>query len=1069
MIPKIIHLDPYFPTGEATVQLVSFWDQGKNYGEYITKHASVASDYFKTVKSIPGHSIVYVLAVSSWEAYGENRNGDSFPEHPYKENEKPPWVSAEETLPMHYKSFEQFGFNYRHHCFPAGSPVLLADRTRVAIENVREGDLVETLEGTKKVARIMRRPYAGEGVQLSLRGKYEPLTGTADHPVLVYRREQVHCPHRYNYLTIAGKGCSTKACQEKRGSIGDPEWAPLSSVLPGDYLVFPKPKHGGVEINSEVARLVGWVASEGYLGNKGAIQFTFSEDNTQDISSVKECLEENKMHASCSPRELYGLTAISACSSRMHDFLSEYIQGVLSEKHITGKILEWSEESLLQMLGAYIDGDGHVAPTGKNAGQLRIRSSSPQMLYILSDVIKSLGVPATIQWDIPAGEMTSPTNGKIYTSSGSGVVTVESAYSPFIAKYSRKQFVRGGRNPQTITVGDVFLVQVTAREDLELSEDVFNLEVEGAHHYVVNGAVVHNCNRDPAKAVGKVMQAFWNPTMHRVELLIDLEDSKAPDLAERIRNGEFPPVSMGTRVKYDVCSICGNRAPTRAQYCDHLKYQMRDVIDGKKVSALNPSPKFFDISWVFRPADPNAFMLKKVAEHSYEISGASAGEYLASMDHKKIAAKKLAVIDKVVQGIPIDAKSEGIDPSELNSLQQMRTMVNDVGEKTPDFPDDVLRQLSNFSLPKIFSTLLAGHGMVLSTPEVLKITIFKTNPRSNVPEDVLDKGVAMQRSIMELFSDMPQLLDQLKGSGALNLGVENIDPKIAEIVSPYIEKRAGIGEYLKRRFLPEDYRNEPAYTEQYTLTDPSSGQRYGTTRGAAIAAHDEIAKRNLYKILGGGLLLGGAYKLVGHGLDTQGWGKLKPLLAVGLGAVGGYNLPSMGKHYMTDQGMPIPVNTELAKLSEEGSSASLVLPVFGTLGTMVALSHDYKSRLRSEVPLGHPGLPLSRRILDKVEEFNDKHPIATALIGAGGLYGLGKTPPAKYIGEAISRVKEPAKKFIGNAKEDVTATMRGLASGNTKISSYLGESIMGSGSTVLLPEINIDKLAEWVGRLLIEG
>lgn len=692
MIPKIVHLDPYFPTGELTVQPVLLWANGRPCYEGISKHASVGTEYFKTITPVPGHSFVYVLAVSSWETYGENRNGDSFPESPYKEHENPPWISPQDVLPLHYKTFEQFGYNYRHHA-----------------------------------------------------------------------------------------------------------------------------------------------------------------------------------------------------------------------------------------------------------------------------------------------------------------------------------------------------------------------------------------NKDPAKAVGKVVKAFWNPTMHRVELLVDLENEKAPDLVERITNGEFPPVSMGTRVMYDVCSICGNRAPTRAQYCDHLKFQMRDVIEGRKVSALNPSPKFFDISWVFRGADPIAFMLKKVAyDSAYELSGAEAGEYLEGMTQTKNAARKMAVIDKIVQGIPVDAKAYGMDPAEVSNLCHMRDTVSMIGKGMPSLPDSLLHGLSSHSLPNIFSSMMASGGMMLSTPEVVKITIYKVFPKANVADAVVDRSVAMQNGILKLFSDFPQLLEKLRETGILDMGVDHVDPKIMEMVAPYMEKRSGIAKYLKKKLIPEDWRDVDPDTQELTITDPGSGYTYGTTIGAATRAHDEIAKANLKKVVGGAALLGGAYKLIGSGLDSKGFGKLKPLAALGLGALGVSQWPSMGKHYMTDQGVPVPTMTELAKVSSVGSATTLALPLLGTLGAMALMSHDYQSRLRSGIPVGYEGLPWSRRLLDQAEEFADKHPLIAGLAGTVALRQLGKTVPAQLFGHKAKKIWEPVSETLSGAREQSKQKLQDMVEAE-KLSSYLSEAVSPPSSTVLMPDIDLEKVSMWLGDLILNG
>lgn len=585
------------------------------------------------------------------------------------------------------------------------------------------------------------------------------------------------------------------------------------------------------------------------------------------------------------------------------------------------------------------------------------------------------------------------------------------------------------------------------------------------HHYKTFEQFGHNyrhhANKDPAKAVGKVVKAFWNPAMHRVELLIDLNNAAAPDLADRIAAGEYPPVSMGTRVPYDVCNCCGNRAPTRAQYCNHLRFQMREVINGKKVCALNPRPKFFDISWVFRPADPIAFMMKKVAnESAYEITGAEAGEYLNKHSSFKDAAHKIAVIDKIVQGLPVDARSAGMNETELQNMKHCVPLAMELGRASVNFPDDMLHGMSRLSMPQIFSTM-AARGMSPTTPEVVKITIIKVYKKLPAPE-LVDKSVALQNGIFGLLEDHPQIIQQLMNSGALSLGSQHVNPDLFNALGPFMEKRSGISEYLKRRIVPETWRDESPYTSTMTMTDPATGQTYATTRGAAISAHDEIAKRNLYKVLGGTALLGGAYKVIGHGLGPgRAW--MKPLVAGGLGALGISQYPSMGPHYMTDQGIPVPTMTELAKV---GSVAGFALPAIGTLGLMALLGQDYSSRMQDGIPLGYPGLPLSRRILDQLEETVQEHPVISAGVGTLGLHMLGRSPIGQW---GHKRLFTPLMDIGGDIAGKARGIIGKVSAGKTKLSSYMEEDIPQPLDTVLLPEIDLDRLAEKIGELIVEG
>lgn len=173
----------------------------------------------------------------------------------------------------------------------------------------------------------------------------------------------------------------------------------------------------------------------------------------------------------------------------------------------------------------------------------------------------------------------------------------------------------------------------------------------------------HHVNKDPRLALGKPVFAWYNDEMHRVELILAI-DRNAPGartVVSRIQNGEQLYVSMGCRVQYDVCSICGHKSRTRAEYCDHLKYNLKKILpDGHQVYALNPDPKFFDISLVSRPADPTAFALDKLASLSDNFENISVPDYNDFIE-KAAAFKKVADIIKQVRGEVVSTKIPSVE------------------------------------------------------------------------------------------------------------------------------------------------------------------------------------------------------------------------------------------------------------------------------------------------------------------------------------------------------------------------------------------------------------------------
>lgn len=143
----------------------------------------------------------------------------------------------------------------------------------------------------------------------------------------------------------------------------------------------------------------------------------------------------------------------------------------------------------------------------------------------------------------------------------------------------------------------------------------------------------HHVNKDPNKAYGYILGAFWDDRMKRVILVSELIKTMcakmgALDLYNRIANGEFPDSSMGSKVPYDRCSICNHHARTPMQYCEHVRkgavppYGMKSLLpDGRVCGVYNDYPRFFDDSFVFVGAERSAKVMSNVTD---QVSGSNA-------------------------------------------------------------------------------------------------------------------------------------------------------------------------------------------------------------------------------------------------------------------------------------------------------------------------------------------------------------------------------------------------------------------------------------------------------------
>ena len=221
-------------------------------------------------------------------------------------------------------------------------------------------------------------------------------------------------------------------------------------------------------------------------------------------------------------------------------------------------------------------------------------------------------------------------------------------------------------------------------------------------------------NRPSSPSFGIVPKSWYNEEMHRVELILGIDKQKAPDLVKRIENGEILEVSMGAKVPYDICSICGHKATPQQGYCDHVKYEKRKIYnDGKQVYMINVQPTFFDISIVKKRADKVAFMLAKVASDNSKEDLPHIGnspeenkkentliKRLPSIATTDILQKNLEkivpILDKVEPDIAPEILNEMADSASLEDI--LRSFIlNMVPLKPKEFAHIVIRK---YGLPK---------------------------------------------------------------------------------------------------------------------------------------------------------------------------------------------------------------------------------------------------------------------------------------------------------------------------------------------------------------------------------
>lgn len=119
----------------------------------------------------------------------------------------------------------------------------------------------------------------------------------------------------------------------------------------------------------------------------------------------------------------------------------------------------------------------------------------------------------------------------------------------------------------------------------------------------------------PDKIYGTVKAAAHNPAMQRIELVIQVPHGRDwDDDLQKIANDQDVGFSIGCRVPYDVCLMCGHKAETPKQWCEHLEGRLGQLTkEGRFLGVANDMMTYFDISRVRKPADRIAWSLYTAA------------------------------------------------------------------------------------------------------------------------------------------------------------------------------------------------------------------------------------------------------------------------------------------------------------------------------------------------------------------------------------------------------------------------------------------------------------------------
>ena len=338
-------------------------------------------------------------------------------------------------------------------CFTAGHMVLTSDGYR-PIESIAPGDMVVTHEGRlRPVVRIgSKMAHVGRVTGV---GIGEDIVCTPDHPFrsVAWRNQNTRRGNKYAVVE----------------HIGEPEWT-TAEDMPGkqwcaltEVDVSAPALPCGFDV-PELLYIAGFYLGDGFIRrwtgkSKKAVVFGVNP------AKVDRFLSRVTLPVSVTSERT--TTRIVLCRTEIADWLIEQFGELSHGKRLPAWVLSHPQRSAL--MDGYRDTDGHETSNG-----WRAISVSRSLAYGMRDLAQTLGMVASVAFSKVAP--TKVIEGRTVNQRDYWTVCA------FNGETSRKSRVRHG----------MLLRKVGSFEETG-DETVFNIEVDGDHSYVLDGAIVHNC------------------------------------------------------------------------------------------------------------------------------------------------------------------------------------------------------------------------------------------------------------------------------------------------------------------------------------------------------------------------------------------------------------------------------------------------------------------------------------------------------------------------------------------------------------------------------------------------
>ncbi len=357
-------------------------------------------------------------------------------------------------------------------------------------------------------------------------------------------------------------------------------------------------------------------------------------------------------------------------------------------------------------------------------------------------------------------------------------------------------------------------------------------ECRSNHHYFVKaGRAIHrhHKNKPSDPKFGVIKASAYNEPMKRIELIIGLDNDKCADILHEQETVGHTNWSMASKQAYDICSWCNHKAKTDADRCEHIPAKLGELReDGEQCGMINPDPKWFEQSYVKRPADRIGMSLKMASSGDIRpmmtsdymklygdivIPGDDAITISKRAADKRVLLKKLSEMEKHIEALSNGAPMSGKD----KYLKEQAPKINHTGGISPEVMDELRKQDPSRLLKQ-----LADNGIIFSPEDFSKYVFDKRVDKKHVD--------GMKTHLSDGYSKMDNCDEMVNNENYEPSGSDGLPPEVKSIIQSLMGGHSlhgdkAVGRIMKitiikslpsdlKKSLPEEGRSKEALDKE---------------------------------------------------------------------------------------------------------------------------------------------------------------------------------------------------------------------------------------------------------------